>query len=142
MDEKVVEVPALARLPEAAAAVWDFAKDQNILLFEGEMAAGKTTLIKALCRLAGVEETVSSPTYALVNEYESNRGEVFYHFDFYRINSQREALDIGATEYFYSGNKCLIEWPSQVRDLLPEHFVTVTIIKGAGEARTITLKKN
>lgn len=142
MDEKVVEVPALARLPEAAAAVWDFAKDENILLFEGEMAAGKTTLIKALCRLAGVEEPVSSPTYALVNEYESSRGEVFYHFDFYRINNQREALDLGATEYFYSGNKCLIEWPSQVRDLLPEHFVTVTINKGAGEARTITLKKN
>ncbi|GEO06526.1 tRNA (adenosine(37)-N6)-threonylcarbamoyltransferase complex ATPase subunit type 1 TsaE [Adhaeribacter aerolatus] len=142
MDEKVVEVAALAGLPAAAATVWDFAKDENILLFEGEMAAGKTTLIKELCRLAGVAEPVSSPSYALVNEYESNRGEVIYHFDFYRINDQREALDIGATEYFYSGNKCLIEWPSQVRDLLPEHYVTVTIDKGVGEARTITLKKN
>ncbi|KAA5548192.1 tRNA (adenosine(37)-N6)-threonylcarbamoyltransferase complex ATPase subunit type 1 TsaE [Adhaeribacter rhizoryzae] len=141
MNEKVVEIPALAQLPVAAAAVWDFAKDENILLFEGEMAAGKTTLIKEICRQAGVEEPVSSPTYALVNEYASNRGEVFYHFDFYRINDPREALDMGATEYFYSGNKCLIEWPSLVQDLLPEHFVTVTIAKGAGEARTITLKK-
>ncbi|MGV3587113.1 MAG: tRNA (adenosine(37)-N6)-threonylcarbamoyltransferase complex ATPase subunit type 1 TsaE [Adhaeribacter sp.] len=141
MDEKVVEIPALAHLPVAAAAVWDFAKDENILLFEGEMAAGKTTLIKEICRQAGVEEPVSSPTYALVNEYASNRGEVFYHFDFYRINDLREALDMGASEYFYSGNKCLIEWPSLVQDLLPEHFVTVTIAKGAGEARTITLKK-
>jgi len=142
MDKKVVEIPALAQLPAAAAAVLDFAKDENILLFEGEMAAGKTTLIKEICRQAGVEEPVSSPTYALVNEYASNRGEVIYHFDFYRINDPREALDMGATEYFYSGNKCLIEWPSLVQDLLPEHFVTVTIAKGAGEARTITLKKN
>lgn len=142
MEEKMVEVPSLAKLPEAAAAIWDFAKTENILLFEGEMAAGKTTLIKELCRLAGVAEPVSSPTYALVNEYESSRGEVFYHFDFYRINDLQEALDMGATEYFFSGNKCLIEWPSLVRDLLPEHFVTITIAKGAGEARTITLKKN
>ena len=142
MDQKIVEVPALANLPEAAAAIWDFAKEDNILLFEGEMAAGKTTLIKALCRLAGVDEPVSSPTYALVNEYESNRGAVLYHFDFYRIKDETEALDMGAPEYFYSGNKCLIEWPSMVRNILPEHYISVTIDKGAGEARTITLKRN
>ncbi|MDB5263727.1 MAG: tRNA ((37)-N6)-threonylcarbamoyltransferase complex ATPase subunit type 1 TsaE [Adhaeribacter sp.] len=142
MEEKIVTVPALANLPEAATAIWDFVKEENILLFEGEMAAGKTTLIKELCRQAGIAEPVSSPTYALVNEYESNRGETFYHFDFYRIKDAQEAQDMGAAEYFYSGNKCLVEWPGLIRNLLPEHFVTVTIDKGAGEARTITLKRN
>lgn len=141
MNEKVVEVPTLASLPEAATAIWDFVKEENILLFEGEMAAGKTTLIKELCRQAGVTEPVSSPTYALVNEYESNRGEVFYHFDFYRLNQPQEALQMGATDYFYSGKTCLIEWPGLVQDFLPDHYVLVTITKGAGEARTITLKK-
>jgi tRNA threonylcarbamoyladenosine biosynthesis protein TsaE len=141
MNEIVVEVPALAALPDAAAAIWDFVKEENILLFEGEMAAGKTTLIKELCRQAGITEPVSSPTYALVNEYESNRGEVFYHFDFYRLNHPQEALDMGATDYFYSGRTCLIEWPGLVQDFLPDHCVLVTIAKGAGEARTITLQK-
>lgn len=142
MDEKVIFVPSLAALPVAAAAVWDFANKNKILLFVGEMAAGKTTLIKELCRLAGVEEPVSSPTYALVNEYARNNGQTLYHFDFYRIQQVGEALDIGATEYFDSGNICLIEWPERVTPLLPEQFLTVTIEKGAGEARTITLKKN
>jgi tRNA threonylcarbamoyladenosine biosynthesis protein TsaE len=142
MDQKVITVPSLAHLPAAAAAVWDFAKENKILLFVGEMAAGKTTLIKEICRLAGVEEPVSSPTYALVNEYARHNGQTLFHFDFYRLNQISEAQDMGATEYFDSGNICLIEWPEIISPLLPDHFVTVTIEKGAGEARTITLKKN
>lgn len=142
MNQKVITVPSLAGLPAAAAAVWDFAKENKILLFVGEMAAGKTTLIKEICRLAGVEEPVSSPTYALVNEYAGKSGQTLYHFDFYRLQQISEALDMGATEYFDSGHFCLIEWPELITPLLPDHFVTVTIDKGAGEARTLTLKKN
>ena len=142
MEAKVVEVASLADLPRAAAEILNFAKDDTILLFRGEMAAGKTTLIKEVCRQAGVEEPVSSPTYALVHEYQSKYGEVLFHFDFYRINQEQEALDIGVLEYFDSGNTCLIEWPSQIENLLPQKFVQVLIDKGIGEARTITLKRN
>ena len=142
MDQKEIRVPSLAGLPAAAAAIWDFANENKILLFVGEMAAGKTTLIKELCLQAGVEEPVSSPTYALVNEYTDKAGNTLYHFDFYRLQQVSEALDMGATEYFDSGNTCLIEWPEIISPLLPAHFVTVTLDKGAGEARTITLKKN
>jgi len=142
MEEKVVAVTSLADLPRAAAEILNFAKENNILLFRGEMAAGKTTLIKEICRQAGVEEPVSSPTYALVHEYQSKKGEVLFHFDFYRIKSEEEALDMGVLEYFDSGNICLIEWPSLIENLLPEKFVLVNIDKGIGEARTITLKRN
>lgn len=142
MNPKIIELTSLADLEMAAKEVLNFAKADNILLFEGEMAAGKTTLIKEICRQTGVEEQVSSPTYTLVNEYESKTGKVIYHFDFYRIQDEAEALDMGATEYFDSGNRCLIEWPERVKNLLPTEFVEVTIEKGAGEARTITLKRN
>lgn len=141
MEEEITTVAGLSNLPEVATAILNFAKEETILLFRGEMAAGKTTLIKEICRQVGVEEPVSSPTYAIVNEYQRKNGEVLYHFDFYRINEEREALDIGATEYFASGQLCLIEWPSLVENLLPEKFVEVIIDKGIGEARTITLKK-
>jgi len=141
MEEEIIAVAGLANLPEVATAILNFAKEETILLFRGEMAAGKTTLIKEICRQVGVEEPVSSPTYAIVNEYQRKAGEVLYHFDFYRINDEREALDIGVMEYFGSGQLCLIEWPSQIENLLPEKFVEVIIDKGIGEARTITLKK-
>ena len=142
MNPKIIELISLADLETAAKEVLDFASEDNILLFEGEMAAGKTTLIKEICRQAGIEEPVSSPTYALVNEYENNTGEVIYHFDFYRIQDETEALDMGATEYFDSGKRCLVEWPERVKNLLPTEFVEVIIEKGTGEARTITLKRN
>ncbi len=104
------------------------------------MAAGKTTFIKAICAQKGVREPVSSPTFSLVNEYEAADGELIYHFDFYRIENEAEALDIGALEYFSSGHLCLIEWPSKVTDLLPQEGIEVTIATGeAEEARIISL---
>ncbi|WP_026464132.1 tRNA (adenosine(37)-N6)-threonylcarbamoyltransferase complex ATPase subunit type 1 TsaE [Adhaeribacter aquaticus] len=142
MNQITIELQSLADLKRAAAEVLNFAKNDKILLFQGEMAAGKTTLIKEICRLAGVEEPVSSPTYSLVNEYQSTDGKTLFHFDFYRIQDEAEALDMGAIEYFDSGNTCLIEWPSNVANVLPDHFVEVLIEKGTGEARTITLKRN
>jgi tRNA threonylcarbamoyladenosine biosynthesis protein TsaE len=141
MEEEIIAVASLDDLPEVATAILNFAKEHTILLFRGEMAAGKTTLIKEIGRQAGVEEPISSPTYAIVNEYQRKNGKELFHFDFYRINDEKEALDIGATEYFASGQLCLIEWPARIENLLPENFVEVVIDKGIGEARTITLKK-
>lgn len=93
---------------------------QNIWAFSGEIGAGKTTLIKAICHLLGAEATVSSPTFSLVNEYEDRKGEPFFHMDLYRLKNIGEALDIGIEEYLYSGQRCLIEWPGLIEDLLPE----------------------
>ena len=97
-----------------------FAQATPVWLFYGEMGAGKTTLIKALCQAWEVEDTVSSPTFALVNEYRTSKGQVVYHFDFYRIEDEEEATDIGLEEYFYSQRYCLVEWPTKIRNLLPE----------------------
>ncbi|WP_235925708.1 tRNA (adenosine(37)-N6)-threonylcarbamoyltransferase complex ATPase subunit type 1 TsaE [Pontibacter burrus] len=129
-------------LPEAAALLLDATSEEPVILFEGPMGAGKTTLIKELCRQFGVRENVSSPTFALVNEYESENGKLIYHFDFYRISNEREALNIGALEYFDSGNICLIEWPSLIPGLLPEHYLLVTLQPDANsEVRTMTINK-
>ncbi|GGK65013.1 tRNA (adenosine(37)-N6)-threonylcarbamoyltransferase complex ATPase subunit type 1 TsaE [Rufibacter glacialis] len=130
-----------ADLPQAAADFLSFIGQKKIILFEGEMAAGKTTFIKAICAQKGVREPVSSPSFSLVNEYETANGELIYHFDFYRINEEAEALDMGALEYFSSGNLCLIEWPSKVVNLLPDEGVEVRIETGdTEEARIISMR--
>ncbi|WP_412466808.1 tRNA (adenosine(37)-N6)-threonylcarbamoyltransferase complex ATPase subunit type 1 TsaE [Pedobacter sp. KLB.chiD] len=121
-----IEVNSLADLPAVAQQLSDFAGDQKIFIFEGDMGAGKTTFIKIFCATLGVADVVSSPTYSIVNEYESPSGSVF-HFDFYRIKDIREAYDLGYEEYFYGGGICLIEWPERVEELLPENFVKVEI---------------
>lgn len=97
-----------------------------VVLFEGEMGAGKTTLIKALAREIGVEDEVASPTFALVNEYLAD-GEPVFHFDFYRIDNEEEALDMGLYEYLQSGHRCWIEWPEKIRNLLPRECSRVKI---------------
>ncbi|NDK56215.1 tRNA (adenosine(37)-N6)-threonylcarbamoyltransferase complex ATPase subunit type 1 TsaE [Pontibacter sp. BT213] len=133
---------SLADLPAAAAMLLEAASEEPIILFEGPMGAGKTTLIKEFCRQMGVQENVSSPTFALVNEYETETRKLIYHFDFYRISDEREALNIGALEYFDSGNICLIEWPSMIPNLLPEHYLLVTLQPDANsEVRTMTINK-
>ncbi|PSR56352.1 tRNA (adenosine(37)-N6)-threonylcarbamoyltransferase complex ATPase subunit type 1 TsaE [Adhaeribacter arboris] len=139
-DSYVLNVTSKEDLSWAATEVIRFAADEKIWLFEGDMAAGKTTFIKAICAAKGVTDAVSSPTYSLVNEYETAEQERLYHFDFYRINSEEEALEMGVLDYFDSGNLCLIEWPSKIKSLLPETYLLVTLEVGAGEARTITLK--
>lgn len=133
---------SLADLPAAASVLLEAAKQEPIVLFEGPMGAGKTTLIKEICSQLGVQENVSSPTFALVNEYEAKGGKLIYHFDFYRIKEEREALDIGALEYFDSGRLCLIEWPSMIPNLLPEHYVLVELQPATdGEVRTMTINQ-
>lgn len=111
--------------------------NRNIFAFYGEMGAGKTTFIKALCKTLGVAETITSPTFAIINEYNKEDGDPIYHFDFYRIKNIEEAYDFGYEDYFYSGHLCFIEWPELVEPLLPESVVKVQIVVMDNEERSI-----
>jgi tRNA threonylcarbamoyladenosine biosynthesis protein TsaE len=139
-ETKEIIVYNLESLDEVARKVAGFAKKEHIFLFYGEMGAGKTTLIKSLCKVLGSDENVSSPTFSIVNEYPLPAGKI-YHFDFYRLKNQVEALDMGCEEYFYSGGYCFIEWPEKIPDLLPEHFIKIEIEVRADNERVITLHK-
>lgn len=101
--------------------------DNTVFAFRGAMGAGKTTFIKAVCEVLGVEDVINSPTFAIVNEYRSDSGELIYHFDFYRINKQEEVFDFGYEDYFYSGSLCFVEWPEKIEELLPSDTVNVVI---------------
>ena len=103
------------------------------------MGAGKTTFVKAICEELGVEDVITSPTFALVNEYTAGDGSPVYHFDFYRINDLREAFDFGYEEYFYSGDLCLVEWPEKIEQLLPDNTMTVRITVDSDTARTFEI---
>ena len=114
-------------------------QEDTVFAFNGQMGAGKTTFIKALCEALGVSEVVTSPTFSIVNEYRSDEtGELIYHFDFYRIKKIDEAYDMGCEDYFYSGAVCLIEWPELVEDLLPGNTVWVDIRVNDYDTRTIS----
>ena len=108
----------IANITAVSAQIIDLAKDYKIWTFKGEMGAGKTTLIKSICKNLGVIDEVSSPTFSLVNEYKTQNGKTVYHFDFYRIKSINEVYDMGIEEYFESGNICLIEWPNMIDEIL------------------------
>ena len=112
----------------------------NVFAFYGEMGAGKTTFIKALCKALGVDETITSPTFAIVNEYTKEDGDPIFHFDFYRIKNIDEAYDFGYEDYFYSGHLCFIEWPQLVEPLLPESVVKVQIVVEDNEQRSIIVE--
>lgn len=128
-------------LPRVAAAVVAAAEHSRLVVFYGQMGAGKTTLIKAICAHLQVQEEVSSPTYALVNEYGTADGNTVYHFDFYRIRNLEEVYDMGYEDYFYSGNRCLIEWPERIPELLAgEALVTVHIDITEDGTRSINIQ--
>ncbi len=113
--------------------------NSRVYLFDGEMGAGKTTFIKALCNAMGTDEVVNSPTFSIVNEYQTAQGETIYHFDFYRVNSAEEAQNFGCEEYFYSGNFCFVEWPDIVSPLLPDDCRTIRITKNDDLTRNLEI---
>lgn len=135
--ERVVN--SLEELPAAAKDLLSKFSDHQVFAFYGEMGAGKTTFIKVLCDELGVQDVTSSPTFSIVNEYETATGELIYHFDFYRLEDPREALDIGWEDYLYSGARCFLEWPERIEKLLPDNFVSISISEDS-ETRTITAK--
>lgn len=137
---KSISISSTAELPIVAKELLVFANGQKFFIFEGDMAAGKTTFIKSLCEAIGVEDVVSSPTFSIVNEYESKNGPV-YHFDFYRLKNIQEAYDIGYEEYFYSDSYCLVEWPSKVEELLPEEYIKIEITVTGNEQRLFQFTK-
>ena len=129
-------------LETVAARVIAFAGESKIWLLEGEMGAGKTTLARAIGRQLGVTGPVQSPTYSLVNEYVTSDQRTVYHFDFYRIKDETEAMDMGVEEYFDSGNLCLVEWPVRIASLLPAQRVTIRIVAENHSRRVLYLSKH
>ena len=133
-------VKSLNELSSTAEQLISFGGSEKIFLFYGDMGAGKTTLIKSLCKSLGTKEPVTSPTFSIVNEYQGESSKI-YHFDFYRLKNQSEALDLGYEEYFYSGNYCFIEWPEKIPDLLPDHYMRVDVQVVSDKERLLTFTK-
>lgn len=119
----------LSELSQVATKIRAFALQHQLVVWvlEGEMGAGKTTLIKELGKTFGIMDMISSPTFSIINEYVNQQGQLFYHFDFYRLGSQHEALDIGCQEYLDSGNYCFLEWATRIPDLLPASYLFISI---------------
>lgn len=137
----LLNIPSLSALPAAAKQIVEALGDRTIVAFHGKMGAGKTTLIKALCAELGVDDTVNSPTFSIVNEYRSAQtGELIYHFDFYRIERIEEVFDMGYEDYFYSGALCFVEWPELIANLLPADAVDLTIEELPDGSRRILLE--
>jgi tRNA threonylcarbamoyladenosine biosynthesis protein TsaE len=130
----------LDQIQDAARQVIDAAGDEKIWVFQGQMGAGKTSLIRALAKEMDVLDPVSSPTFALVNEYGLSTGKKIFHFDFYRLDDPNEALDIGIEEYFYGGEYCWIEWAEKIAQFIPDDFLLIRITTNSDLSRTITLQ--
>lgn len=132
-----IEIPSVDKIQEAARQFVCQMGDAKVFAFYGKMGAGKTTFIKAICQELGVEDVITSPTFALVNEYTAGDGSPIFHFDFYRVKKLEEVYDMGYEDYFYSGALCLMEWPELVEELLPQDAVAVTIHANADGSRSI-----
>ena len=132
---------ALADLDAVASDLLRIGKDVPIWLFHGHMGAGKTTLIKAICKQLGIRSVVQSPTFALVNEYISETQQIVYHFDFYRIKNETEALDMGIEEYFDSGDYCFVEWPDMIQSLWPLRYLDLNLALGEDGHRTLEVRE-
>ncbi len=133
-----ITIKDLDHIEDAAREFIGQMGDDTVFAFYGKMGAGKTTFIKAICKLLGVEDEVNSPTFAIINEYRSQTtAELIYHFDFYRIKKLEEVYDLGYEDYFYSGALCFIEWPELVEELLPLDAKKITITENSDGSRTI-----
>ena len=127
----------LDHIREAARQFISLIGDHTVFAFYGKMGAGKTTFVKAVCEELGVEDVITSPTFAIVNEYTTPSSSI-YHFDFYRIKKLEEVYDMGYEDYFYSGNLCFIEWPELIEEVLPDDAVKVTITENSDGSRTVS----
>lgn len=123
-----IKINGLENIASAAKAFIEAMGARRVFAFNGEMGAGKTTFIAEVCRQLGADDDSGSPTFSIVNEYRAADGSPIYHFDFYRLDSPAEALDMSAEDYFYSGHLCLIEWPDRIGNLLPEEAVEVDLL--------------
>ena len=136
-----IRINSLDQIGDAAREFIANMGESRVFAFYGKMGAGKTTFIKAICEALGVEDVITSPTFAIINEYTSGEGESIYHFDFYRIKKLEEVYDMGYEDYFYSGCLCLIEWPELIEEVLPEDAVKVEINVTPDGERVILLGK-
>ena len=124
---KTLSLKNISELPQTAKSILEFAKEKKVFCFYGELGAGKTTLIKEICKQLGVKDEGSSPTFSLINEYQTNNNKPIYHLDLYRLKNESEIFDIGYEDYLFSGNYCFIEWPEKMEHLLPSEIVKVKI---------------
>lgn len=131
----------LEQIDSAARQIIAVAGEEKIWVFQGQMGAGKTTLIKTLAAEMGVRDQVSSPTFGIVNEYQTAGRSRIFHFDFYRLDDPTEALDIGIEEYFYGGEYCWIEWAENIAQFLPDEFLLIRIHPDSEHTRTITIQQ-
>lgn len=138
--EHKIKIENLSQIDQAAKEFIEAIGNNKIFAFYGEMGSGKTTFIKAICQNLGVEEQITSPTFAIINEYTAANNEPIYHFDFYRIKDIEEAYNIGTEDYFYSNNLCFIEWPEKIAELIPEDAATVTIKEKENHIRYVEIK--
>ena len=135
---KTIHIPDQDHIDQAAREFLSQIGENRLLAFYGQMGAGKTTFAVALCKALGVEDNVCSPTFTIVNEYRTDQRQTIYHFDFYRIKNNAEAVDIGLDDYFYSGDLCIMEWPENIQDLLPEETKKIRITVNPDLSRTIS----
>ena len=135
-----LKIDSLSELDNVAEQIISSLDGRNVVLFRGGMGAGKTTLISRIVAQMGAEDTVTSPTFALVNEYEGADKMLIYHFDFYRIDKVEEVFDLGYEEYFYSGDLCLVEWPEKIEPLIPDDAMVVRITVGDDEQRIFEIE--
>jgi len=133
-----LEINSLQDIDLAAKQFFNSIGNHRVFAFYGQMGVGKTTFIKAVCKIFGVKDDISSPTFAIVNEYRGSKGEQLFHFDFYRIKNEEEAFDFGYEDYFYSGGFCFIEWPEKVESLLPADCVKVFLCETNNKRRILT----
>jgi tRNA threonylcarbamoyladenosine biosynthesis protein TsaE len=141
MSTQTIEIKDVSELPKVASIILEHSQSTPVIIFNGEMGAGKTTLISQLCKQMGISEDISSPTYAIVNTYLTTESKEVYHFDFYRLSDEMEAVQSGLDEMIDSGNTCLIEWAERIMKLLPVSYVRVNISITGMSSRKIEITK-